>query len=96
MWVLLISYIIFIFALTKAIDLNEFVEWVEYVGKQNTKCPLKVCISKGINLSKPIFEMTNCEGLDDIVNYDFKVMITYQCTVKLEYVLQRSYLNQQS
>ena len=57
-----------------AITFEELQNWFENVQKLNTKCPLRGSISDGVPLSKPFMEVTNCGGLNDISNYDFKVI----------------------
>ena len=54
--------------------IEELQNWFEYIQASSTKCPLREPIPDLVGLSKPILEVTNCGGLNDISNYDFKVL----------------------
>ena len=57
--------------------LDELHNWFENIQKFNTKCSFRGNISDTVPLSKPVLEITNCGGLNDISNYDFKVFLTF-------------------
>ena len=58
----------------KTSTIEELQNWFEYIQASSTKCPLREPIPDLVGLSKPILEVTNCGGLNDISNYDFKVL----------------------
>ena len=70
--ILIISSFIPCFIETSTIE--ELQNWFEYIQASSTKCPLREPIPDLVGLSKPILEVTNCGGLNDISNYDFKVL----------------------
>ena len=61
---------------TKTSTIQELQNWFEYIQASSTKCPLREPkpIPDLVGLSKPILEVTNCGGVNDISNYDFKVL----------------------
>ena len=59
---------------TKTSTIQELQNWFEYVQALSTKCPLRDTIPDLVGLSKPVLEVTNCGGVNDISNYDFKVL----------------------
>ena len=72
--ILIISSFIPCFIKTSTIE--ELQNWFEYIQASSTKCPLREPkpIPDLVGVSKPILEVTNCGGLNDISNYDFKVL----------------------
>ena len=66
----------------KSSTIEELQNWFENVQAISTKCPLRDSIATGIIMSKPIFELTNCEALNDIANYDFKVILIHLYTYR--------------
>ena len=60
----------------KPSTIEELQNWFEYIQASSTKCPLREPkpIPDLVGLSKPILEVTNCGGVNDISNYDFKVL----------------------
>ena len=58
----------------KPSTIEELQNWFEYIQASSTKCPPREPIPDLVGLSKPILEVTNCGGLNDNSNYDFKVL----------------------
>ena len=58
----------------KSSTIEELQNWFENVQAISTKCPLRDTIPDLVGLSKPVLEVTNCGGVNDISNYDFKVL----------------------
>ena len=69
--ILIISSFIPCFIKTSTIE--ELQNWFEHVQALSTKCPLRDTIPDHVLLSKPVLEVTNCGGFNEITNYDFKV-----------------------
>ena len=67
-----------------AITFEELQNWFENIQKFNTKCFFRGNISDTVPLSKPVLEVTNCGGLNDISNYDFKVFLTFKISNNIQ------------
>ena len=75
-----------------AITFEELQNWFENIQKFNTKCSLRGNISDTVPLSKPVLEVTNCGGLNDISNYDFKVFLTFKISNNIQKYTYITYL----